>query len=47
MGLTVQWLKKKITVNRQNRDIFNVNRQISKPMLAVQCLKQILNKVKL
>ena len=39
MGLTVsRQLAKKTTVNRQKRNIFTVNRQMSKPKLAFRFL---------
>ena len=40
MGLTVnRQMAKKLTVSRQNRNIFTVNRQVSEPKLAVKFLR--------
>ena len=36
-------MAKILTVNRQKRNIFTVNRQISKPMLAIKRLRKELN----
>ena len=42
MGLTVnRQMAKKVTVNRQNRNIFNVNRQMSEQKLAVKFLSNL------
>ena len=40
MGLTVnRQMAKILSVNRQERNIFTASRQISKPMLAVKCIR--------